>query len=101
MEVEKAELGRAIERQHGGRASHIGSVLVEEAFEGKAVWHGLVYVYDLADNPNATRAYAWREPIEGSRNSRVVAVLGIGPIAGPVEAVRAYVVAQHRAKRGT
>ena len=58
----------------------------------------MVHVFDLAGNPNATRAYAWSSPIEGSDKRRFFAVLHIGAIRSPVDAVRAAIVAEHRAR---
>lgn len=55
-----------------------------------------MHVFDLAGHPKAERAYAWSyERLDGKR--RFFAVLGIPPITGPIEAVRAAIVAEHRA----
>ncbi|HEX4077491.1 MAG TPA: hypothetical protein VHX61_01270 [Rhizomicrobium sp.] len=53
------ELNRAIETQQGGTATLAQSVPIKETFEGKPVREGVVHVFDLADHPTATRAYAW------------------------------------------
>jgi hypothetical protein len=87
----------AIESQHGGTATFVESVPVRETFKGKTVWEGVVHVFDLADHPKATRAYAWSSPIEGSAKRRFFAVLHIPPIKSPLDAVRAAIVAQRRA----
>jgi hypothetical protein len=55
-----------------------------------------VHVFDLEGNPKARRAYAWSSPIEGSDKRRFFAVLHMGPIKSPVDAVRAAIVAEHR-----
>ena len=89
-------LGEAVVRTHGGRATLAQSVPVHETFGGKTVWKGVVQVFDLAGHPKATRAYAWSSPIEGSTKRRYFAVLHGGAITGPVEAVRAAIVAGHR-----
>jgi hypothetical protein len=60
------------------------------------VWNGTVHIFDLVGHPKAKRAYAWSSPIEGSTKRRFFAVLGMGPIMGPVEAVRAAIVAERR-----
>jgi hypothetical protein len=99
VEVISDQLKQAIERQHGGRATLAQSVPVRETFEGATVWEGVVHVFDLADNPKATRAYAWSSPIESSTKRRFFAVLHIGAITSPVEAVRAAIVAEHRATK--
>ncbi len=93
------DLTGAIESQHGGSATLVQSVPVKKIFEGATVWEG-VHVFDLADNPKATRAYAWSSPIEGSEKRRFFAVLEIIGIKSPRDAVRAAIVAEHRAKMG-
>jgi len=92
------ELRRAIERLHGGTATIAQSVPVRETFQGQVVWEGVVHVFDLAGHPTATRAYAWPFPAEGSDELRIVAVLHTERINSPLEAVRAAIVAEHRAK---
>jgi hypothetical protein len=63
------ELRRAIEVQHGGRATLVQSVPVVETFDGETVWEGVVHVFDLTGNPNATRAYAGRRRLKGPTNA--------------------------------
>jgi hypothetical protein len=95
-EVNSDELKRAVESQHGGTATLVQSVPVKETFEGKTVWEGVVHVFDLASNPKAKRAYAWSHAMDDGRRM-FVAVLHMGPVTGPVEAVRAAIVAERRA----
>jgi hypothetical protein len=83
---------------HGGTATLAQSVPVHETFEGKTVWEGVVHVFDLAGHPKAIRAYAWSSPVEGSTKRRFFAVLHTERINSPIEAVRAAIVAEHRAK---
>ena len=90
------ELARSVEGQHGGRATHIQSVPVRETFGGAIVWEGVVHVFDLEDNPNATCAYACSSPVEGTDRRRFFAVLHMEAIKSPVDAVRAAIVAEHR-----
>ena len=97
-EVDALELKRTVEAQHGCTATLAQSVPVKETFSGKIVWEGVVHVFDLAGHPKATRAYAWSSPIEGSDRRRFFAVLHQGPVTSPVEAVRAAIVAEQRAK---
>ena len=92
-------LRRAIEEQHGGRATLVQSVPVKESHASQTVWEGVVHVFDLADNPNATRAYGWSSPIDGSSKRRYFAVLHMGAIRSPLDAVRAAIIAEHRAGR--
>jgi hypothetical protein len=72
---------------------------VNETFEGQPVWEGVVHVFELEGHPKATRAYAWSSPIEGSDKRRFLAVLHMGPIHSPVDAVRAAIVAEQRAQK--
>ena len=75
----------------------VETVPVREAFKGITVWEGVVHVFDLADNPKAKRAYAWSHAMDDGRRM-FFAVLHMGPVTGPVEAVRAAIVAERRAK---
>ena len=68
MEVGADQLKRAVEGQHGGTAT-----------------------------PGATRAYAWSSLVEGGSN-RFFAVLHLGGIRSPLDAVRAAIVAERKAK---
>ena len=70
-------------------------VPVFEQFQGKTVWDGTVHVVDLEGHPSATRAYAWSSPIKGSDKRRFFAVLHLGGIRSPIDAVRAAIVAEH------
>jgi hypothetical protein len=92
------DLKRAVERQHGGKANFVEAVPVSEAFQGQPVWEGIVHTFDLEHHPNATRAYAWSSPIEGSAKRRFFAVLHTGAIKSPLDAVRAAIVTEHRAR---
>jgi hypothetical protein len=98
---EIGELKSAIESQHGGSATLVESVPVKETFQGQTVWDGVVEVFHLEDNPKAPRVYAWSSPIEGSDKRRFFAVLHMGPIKSPQDAVRAAIVAEHRAGNAT
>ena len=97
-EVDSRELKKAVESQHGGKATLVQSVPVHEEFRGETVWAGTVHVFDLAGSPSgATRAYAWSYELDDGRR-RFFAVLHMGPIIGPREAVRAAIVAEHQGK---
>jgi hypothetical protein len=98
-EVGPSELKRAIESKRGGRASYVQSAPVHEEHNGQAAWDGKVAVFDLADHPKATRAYAWSTQVEGSDNRRFYAVLHMGRIKSPADAVRAAIVAEARARK--
>lgn len=99
IEIKIDQLKHAVESQHGGTATFAQSVPISEIFEGKPVWEGIVHVFDLSGHPNATRAYAWSSPIEGSNKRRFFAVLHMGAIKSPQDAVRAAIVAEHRATK--
>lgn len=96
MDVSVDQLQRAVEDQHGGKAVLVGAEPVKETFNGQTVWEGTVHVFDLDGHPSATRAYAWSSPVEGSAKRRFYAVLHLGGIRGPADAVRAAIVAENR-----
>jgi len=98
-EVAADQLKRAIETQYSGTATLAQSVPVRETFKGEPVWEDVVHVFDLEGHPKATRAYGWSSPIEGSTKRRFFAVLHIPPIVSPLDAVRAAIVAEQKAKK--
>lgn len=98
METNQNALKTAVESQHGVTAVLAQSVPVKETFGGETVWEGVVHVFRIQGHPKADTAYAWSSPIEGSDKRRFFAVLHIPPITSPVEAVRAAIVAEQRAK---
>ena len=94
------QLKQAVESQHGGKATPASSVPVKETYEGQTVWEGVVHIFNLDDHPSATIAYAWSSPIEGSTKRRYFAVLHLGGIRSPQDAVRAAIVAEKRLSGG-
>lgn len=99
MEVSVDQLQQAVEGQHGGgKAVLVSAEPVKEVFNGQTVWEGVVHVFDLEGHPRATRAYAWSSPIEGTERRTFYAVLHLGGIRSPLDAVRAAIVAERRAK---
>ena len=90
------DLKKAVEAQHGGAAALAQTVPVHETFHSQVVWDGVVHVFDLEGHPTASRAYAWSSPIEGSTKRRFYAVLHLGGIRSPLDAVRAAIVAEQR-----
>jgi hypothetical protein len=96
-EVSADQLKRAVEAQHGGTATLVQLVPVDEQDDGKPVWRGIVHVFKLSGHPAAKRVYAWSSPREGGKR-RFYAVLHMGPVTGPEEAVRAAIVAEQRSK---
>jgi hypothetical protein len=59
----------------------------------------VVHVFDPEGHPEATRAYAWSSPIEGSEKRRIAAVLQLEAIKSPLDAVRAAIVGEQRGRR--
>lgn len=88
-------LEEAIEKTHGVKGSYLETVPVTESFQGKPVWQGEVEVF-IVDHPKASRVYVWGYQEAG--RLKCVAVLGVDPVKGPQEAVKAYLVAQSKAK---
>lgn len=100
IEVDPSQLKQTVEGQHGGKAVLVDALPVKELYQGKTVWEGVVHVFDLEGHPKATRAYAWSSPVEGSDRRRFYAVLHLGGIRSPLDAVRAAIVAEHRSRNG-
>ena len=92
LQVDEAyanQLKRLIETQHGAKSTFVKSVRIHRASEGQANWDGMVHVFDLNGHPNAKRAFAWSSPISGSSGPRFFAVLQMGAITTPIQAVKA------------
>ncbi len=84
------ELRGAVEELHECQATHVESVPVNEVFQGKPVWEGIVEVFELKGHPDAGSCYAWSHPDGvGDSETRFVAILKISPIDSPLKAVRA------------
>ncbi len=98
MDASVTELKRAVEAQHGCKATVFQSVPIKETFDRNTVWEGVVHVFSLTGHPTAKRAYAWSSPIEGSDKRRFFALLHQSQITSPVEAVRAAILAENREK---
>jgi hypothetical protein len=97
-EVAASELKKAVESQHGGTATLVQSVPVDEQFQGRPVWRGTVHVFALEGHPAAKRAYAWSYELPDGKR-RFFAVLHILPIKLPSDAVKAAIVAEQRAMK--
>jgi hypothetical protein len=54
-----------------------------------------VEVFDLANNPKATRAYAWMHELDDTEATRHVAVLHMPPISSAQDAVKAVIVYEY------
>jgi hypothetical protein len=90
-------LQKTIRDLHGLESTHVMSMRVNEMFEGKPVWSGLVEVFQV-DHPKAQYAFAWSYKGDDDK-LHYVAVLGVPPITNPQDAVRAYIVAQAEKER--
>ena len=91
------ELRDVIRRLHGVEARHVESVPVKEMFQGKAVWEGVVEVFELVGHPQAPRVYAWAHDTDDPKKPRRhVTVLHLGPVTSPLLAVRAAIVQEFR-----
>ena len=98
MDAGADQLKQAIESQYGGNAVLVRALPVTEYFDGKSVWTGSVHVFGLVGHHRATQAYAWSAPIEGSTTRRSYAVLRLGNITSPVDALRAALGSNHQAR---
>jgi hypothetical protein len=98
-DVSPDQLKQAVEGQHGGKARLVAIERVKEVFDGQTVWDGVVHVFNLNGHPRATRAYAWSSPVEDSNKRRFYAVLHLGGIRSPLDAVRAAIVAERKQGR--
>ena len=96
MSEEVDALRLAVETQHACRATLAQTVPVRETFQDQTVWQGVVHIFDLEGHVKATKAYAWSAAIDGSTRRRYYAVLQLGGIKTPVDAVRAAIVAEAR-----
>ena len=95
-----ASIHANVEVLHGCRAVHRDIIHVREEYEGKAVWDGYVYVFDLTDHPTAEVAYGWSDPVPGTDRRRFYAVLHTGPVDSPEKAVWAAIVSEYRQSKG-
>jgi len=91
------ELQSVIRKLHGVESNHVESVPVKETFEGKAVWEGIVEVFELHGHPKAPKVYAWAHDTDDpEKPRRHVTVLHLGPVTSPLLAVRAAIVQEFR-----
>jgi hypothetical protein len=88
------ELQNAIRATHGCESQWEASVRVEEKFEGKTAWSGIVEVFALVGHPTAKYAYAWTYR-DGNQNKTTV-VLKIPPVDSPQTAVRIAIASKAR-----
>ena len=85
---------------HKSDSQHVESVPVEEIFDGRLIWKGIVEVFTLTSHPKVKRAYAWSHKAgKDDSDERFVAVLEIPPVTSPETAVKVAIVAEVRDKK--
>jgi hypothetical protein len=78
-------------------ANVVQSVPVKETHQGKAVWDGIVEVFEVKGHPKTTRIYAWSHNTDNPKKpKRHVTVLHIAPILSAEAAVKAAIVQELR-----
>ena len=90
------ELKIAVERLHNCKTKWTKSVPVEETFQDKTVWEGIVQVFELQDHPTANRCYAWSYLIDDTSKRKYVAVLHQGPVDSAKNAVKAAIISEYK-----
>jgi hypothetical protein len=97
-EIYIERLTLAVNHLHGCDSKHIESVPVEEVYEGKTVWQGIVEVFEVRGHPKANKVYAWSH-VHGKNDDdeRFVAVLGLPPVTSPETAVKVAIAGEVRA----
>ena len=76
-------------------AIRTGSVSrVEEKFEGKTAWSGIVEVFAFVNHPQAKYAYAWT--YRDCNQNRTTVVLKIPPVDSPQSAVKVAIASKAR-----
>jgi ribosomal protein L35AE/L33A len=91
---EITELQDAILAIHGCESRWEASVKVEEKFQDKTAWSGIVEVFALVDHPKAKYAYAWTYR-DGDQNKTTV-ILKILPVDSPQTAVKIAIASKAR-----
>jgi hypothetical protein len=71
-----------------------------ETSQGKTVWEGTVFVFEIKGHAQAKRCYAWSSPQAGSAKKRYYAALHIPPIDSPEKAVRAAMTREPKMQSG-
>ena len=99
--VDLKALADAVERLHGAKALFVGSVPVNEEFDGATVWKGLVSEFELRGHTTATRCYAWSVPATSNTRQRFYAVLHTPAVNTAAKAVQASIVADRHRSGGT
>ena len=93
-EAEEQRFIEAVDKLHGAKATYVSTEHVHETHDEETVWEGDVHVYSLEGHPEADTCYAWAEP--GEEKDRVFAVLKLGPVKSPADAVRASILSDYQ-----
>jgi hypothetical protein len=92
-EISCDQLKKAVESQHGGKATFVQSVPVHEKQGDHTIWNGQVSVFDLRfSTSGAFRAYAWWCELPDSK-PQFFTVLHSPETISPAQAVRAAILA--------
>ena len=87
-------LKAAIESEHGGTATLIGTELVTAMWQGLIAWQGVVQIYALTGDAQFKTVYAWLAHADGSGDRRrVYTALRTGAVNTPWDAVNAAIAA--------
>lgn len=102
--MEKSEymqrLQMVIHHLHKLDSKHVESVPVEEVWQGKTIWQGVVEVFTVTGHPKAKHCYAWSHRTgKNDEGERMVAVLGIPPVDSPQSAVKVAIASEVRSKK--
>jgi len=93
------QLKKIVEQTHYCNAEFLEASPVTDTFEGRTVWQGIIYVFNVQGHPSASRCYAWSSPIEGSSKRRYYAVLHVPPIDSPQKTVKASIVYDYKSDK--
>ena len=95
--MNQGPLKTAVENLHGCKAVFSYEINVTERFKDEVVWEGPISAFNLEGHPDTEECYAWSESVKGSDKRRFFAVLKIPPVDSPETAVRASIMADHKA----
>jgi hypothetical protein len=91
---------QVIFRMHKSDAHHVESVPVEEIFDGRVVWKGVVEIFTLTGHPKAKRCFAWSHSDgKGDTDERFVTVLETPPVISPETAVKIAILSEVRKRK--
>ncbi|MDB6034954.1 MAG: hypothetical protein JWM16_5292 [Verrucomicrobiales bacterium] len=86
-------LQMVIAHMHKCETRHVQTAPVNETFHGRPVWQGDVEVFEVtAGHPSAKNVYAWS--YKDDKGEHFAAILGIPPVKTPLDAVKAFIVAE-------